>query len=240
MGGVLPALLHSTQYLTVVSLDGARSLSASLPGNLQPIKKNLSVHHRPRGPGLALRIASSYSENQQLGSRAPRTTQSAAVQSAVLLPRTAGSRRGREEARFFVHCGRAPASPPSSPLRPALAPPCPRLLHKLLLGMTAHLRRMFLEDARTREWPGLSNSIGTRRCTQPNPAANQWWSLLVGFPSGSLTCCRQPSPTFSAASFAGRPHRATRWQIRMAERRETWSQLWGAGAGAPINSATAG
>jgi hypothetical protein len=69
-------------------------------------------------------------------------------------------------------------------LRPLCDRPLPALLHRLLLGMTAHLRRMFLEDARTREWSGLSNSIGTRRCTQPNPAANQWWGgvFWLAFP----------------------------------------------------------
>ncbi len=75
-------------------------------------------------------------------------------------------------------------------LRPPPRPgPCPCFLHKLLLGMTAHLRRTILEDARTREWPDRSNSIqprvlhSTQSSGQPAVECSGW---LLG---SSLTCC---------------------------------------------------
>ena len=106
-------------------------------------------------------------------------------------------------------------------LRPPPRPgPCPCFLHKLLLGMTAHLRRTILEDARTREWPDRSNSIqprvlhSTQSSGQPAVECSGW---LLG---SSLTCCpiqlHRPSLAASVQICRSSPAR------QAAKRQPTW------------------
>jgi hypothetical protein len=93
----------------------------------------------------------------------------------------------------------ASSSFPSHPLPPPLRDrdPGPHLLHKVSRGMTAHLRRMFLEDARTREWPGPPNSIRTRDMhtaqSRRKPVVGVLWLVLAAF----ADVPRPASPTFS-------------------------------------------